>query len=95
MDTKEDSKSAESVNYDDAPIAQTEIDGVDYRVDPGLGSVVAISQRPARSWEWTFVTEARWDGRRLRAKGLEHSAATELARALAHAMNERDLHGAV
>ena len=59
--------SATSINYEDQPIVQAQIDGVDYRVDTGLGSAVAISSREAGTWAWTPVAEGRWDGRRLRA----------------------------
>jgi hypothetical protein len=81
--------SAASVNYDDTPIAQVQVDGTDYRVDTGLGSAVAVSRRQAGTWEWAPVTEGRWDGSRLRAKGLDFPIITALAAALALAMSER------
>lgn len=80
--------SADSVSYDGPPLAQLEVDGMDYRLDPGRGSSVAISRRESGSWDWRPVTEGRWDGSRLRAKGLEHQVVAALADALAAAMRE-------
>jgi hypothetical protein len=85
--------SATSINYDDQPIVQAQIDGVDYRVDTGLGSAVAISSREAGTWAWTPVAEGRWDGRRLRARKLDHPVASRLGEALAEAMSQRDEQG--
>jgi hypothetical protein len=82
--------SSETVNYDDAPIAELELDGVAYRLDTGRGSAVAVSQRVAGTWTWTPVAEGRWDGSRLRVKGLEHHVVVELARALGDAMRSRE-----
>jgi hypothetical protein len=82
--------SAGSVNYDDQPIVELEIDGVAYRLDTGRGSAVAVSQRKADTWTWTPVAEGRWDGSRLRAKGLDHQVVTALAQALNAAMRDRE-----
>jgi hypothetical protein len=81
--------SAATVNYDDTPITQVEVDGTDYRVDAGHGSAVAVSRREAGTWEWAPVTEGRWDGSRLRAKGLDHDVVVALDAAVAQAMSER------
>ena len=85
--------SATSINYDDQPIVQAQIDGVDYRVDTGLGSAVAISSREAGTWAWTPVAEGRWDGSRLRARKLDHPVASRLGEALAEAMSQRGEQG--
>jgi hypothetical protein len=77
-----------SVNYDDAPIAQQQIDGVEYRVDVGRGSAVAVSRRPEGTWGWEYVAEGRWDGSRLRVKGLEHAVTSSLATALSAVMKQ-------
>jgi hypothetical protein len=77
--------SADSVSYEDPPLAELEVDGVDYRLDPGRGSSVAVSQRQSGTWDWTPVTEGRWDGSQLRVKGLDHQIVT----ALGAAMRER------
>lgn len=77
-----------AVNYDESPVAQLEVEGIEYRVDPGLGSAVAISKRDVGDWQWTAVIEGRWDGTRLRAKGLGHPIVSELERALAKATRE-------
>lgn len=82
--------SADSVNYDESPIAELEVDGVDYRLDTGQGSSVAVSRREVGTWDWTPVTEGRWDGTRLRAKGLDFEVVAALARALSEAMRNRD-----
>jgi len=82
--------SAASVNYDDLPIVELEIDGVAYRLDTGRGSAVAVSQRELGTWTWTPVTEGRWDGSRLRAKGLDYEVVTALAEALGAAMRDRE-----
>ena len=87
--TEDRAVSAGSVNYDDQPIVQLEIDGVDYRLDTGLGAAVAVSSRESGTWEWSPVTEGRWDGRRLRARGVEHVIALQLGEALGVAMSSR------
>lgn len=82
--------SAEGVNYDDSPIAELEVSGVAYRLDAGRGSAVAVSQREPGTWDWTPVTEGRWDGSRLRAKGLDSEVVMALALALREAMRTYD-----
>ena len=87
--------SAGEVNYEEAPIVTLEVDGVQYRVDTGHGSAVAISQRQQGTWDWAPVTQGRWDGSRLRAKCLNHVVNTALAEALSAAMGEREERGAM
>ena len=77
-----------TVSYDDGPLAQVEIEGVDYRVDPGLGPAVAVSRRAAGTWSWTVVVEGRWDGVRFRAKGLDYPVVDALGKALAQKMRD-------
>ena len=94
MENKPDRQvSATNINYDDQPIVQAQIDGVDYRVDTGLGSAVAISSREMGTWAWTPVAEGRWDGSRLRASKLDHPVTSRLGAALADAMSQRDEQG--
>ena len=77
-----------AVNLDESPIVQAVIDGVEYRIDTGLGSAVAISSRAEGTWTWTVLGEGRWDGRRLRSKPLDRSVTEVLERALAAAATE-------
>jgi len=79
-----------SVNYDDTPIVQAQTELGDYRIDTGLGSAVAISRREPGTWDWTLVSEGKWDGSRLRAKGLDYPVLTLLAQALSEAMRDRE-----
>jgi hypothetical protein len=89
METTKDSHvSSASVNYDDTPIVQLEVTGIEYRVDTGLGSAVAVSQRAEGTWAWTPVMEGRWDGRRLKARDLDFTVVTALSEALARAMKD-------
>ena len=67
-----------------------DVDGIEYRIDTGHGSAVAISQRQQGTWDWTPVTEGRWDGSRLHAKCLDHQVNVALAEALSAAMGERE-----
>lgn len=85
--------SAGEVNYEETPIVTLEVDDIEYRIDTGRGSAVAISQRQQGTWDWTPVTEGRWDGSRLRAKCLNHVVNTALAEALSAAMGEREERG--
>jgi len=78
-----------SVNYDEAPLVQHQVDGVVFRIDAGHGSAVAVSSRPEGGWDWQWVAEGKWDGSRLRVKGLGHPVSSSLERALALAMKER------
>jgi hypothetical protein len=77
------------VNYDDVPLAELELEGMAYRLDAGHGSAVAVSRRVAGSWDWSFLTEARWDGSRLRSKALDFEVSTALGQAVAVAMQQR------
>ena len=89
MDINQHSEvTAGSVNYDDSPIVQLEVEGADYRVDTGLGSAVAVSTRTPGTWAWTLVGEGRWDGRRLKTKQLDGAVITALSQALAQAMKD-------
>jgi len=83
--------SADVVNYEEAPIVTLEVSGIEYRIDVGHGSAVAISQRQPGTWNWTPLTEGRWDGCRLRAKCLAQQVNTALATALGAAMLEREV----
>jgi hypothetical protein len=75
------------VNYDGSPVAEAAIDGTEYRIDAGKqGTAICVSTRPAGSWDWSFLCEARWDGSELRTKALERSVRTQLSRALTAAM---------
>jgi len=85
--------SASEVNYEEAPIVTLEADGLEYRIDTGYLSAVAISQRQPGTSSWAPVTEGRWDGTRLRAKCLSHAVNTALAEALRAAMGEREQQG--
>ena len=81
---------ADSISYEAAPVAEVEVDGLEYRVDAGLGSIVAISQREVGACSWVPVTQARWDGVRLRAKALGHPVVALLERALVQASANRE-----
>lgn len=84
METIEDhSASDPTVNYDEAPVAEIEIEGLSYRVDAGRGSSIAISTREPGTYTWTFVKQGQWDGVRLKAKGLGHVVVDALGRTLA------------
>ena len=77
------------VNYDSSPVAETVIEGTEYRVDAGKqGTAICVSTRRAGTWDWSFLCEARWDGSELRAKVLERGVRTELARALSGAVQD-------
>jgi len=78
------------VNYDSSPVAETAIDGTEYRIDAGKqGTAICVSTRPSGSWDWSFLCEARWDGSELRAKTLERGIRTQLSRALSSAMQDQ------
>jgi hypothetical protein len=77
------------VNYESSPVAETAIGETEYRIDSGKeGTAICVSTRPAGTWDWSFVCEARWDGSELRAKVLERSIRTELSRAITTAMQD-------
>lgn len=77
------------VNYDSSPVAETNIDGTEYRIDAGKqGTAICVSTRPAGTWDWSFLCEARWDGSELRTKVLERDVRTELSRALSGALQD-------
>lgn len=75
------------VNYDSAPVAEAELDGIDYRVDAGRqGTALCISSRASGTWDWTFESEARWDGSTLRSKIIARPVLLKLSEALRAAM---------
>lgn len=78
----------ETVHYEGTPIAEQEIDGVEYRVDAGRGSLVAVSRRESGTWAWGLVGEGRWDGVRLKVKGLDHAVTARLGQTLLQAMRD-------
>lgn len=80
---------ADTVSYEAAPLAEVQVDELEYRIDPGLGSFVAISQREVGTSTWTPVAQGRWDGVRLKAKPLGYPITTALERAIALAMKQR------
>lgn len=81
--------STEEVNYESAPVAETAIDGVEYRIDAGkAGTAICVSTRSAGSWDWSFLCEARWDGSELRSKQLERHVRSQLSRALTSALQD-------
>ena len=84
------SSSVGGVNYESNPVAEAAIDGTEYRIDSGKeGTAICVSTRPAGSWDWSFVCEARWDGSELRTKLLERSIRTHLSRAISSAMQDQ------
>jgi hypothetical protein len=84
------SSSDGGVNYESNPVAEAAIDGTEYRIDSGKeGTAICVSTRPAGSWDWSFVCEARWDGSELRTKLLERSVRTHLSRAISSAMQDQ------
>lgn len=80
---------SDGVNYESNPVAETAIDGTEYRIDAGKqGTAICVSTRAAGSWDWSFLCEARWDGSELRSKALERGIRTQLSRALASAVQD-------
>jgi hypothetical protein len=77
-----------SLNFDEAPIAELALAGIEYRVDLGHGSAVAISKRNEGKWDWQPLTEGRWDGTTLRAKSLDYALRAALSEVLAKAMKD-------
>jgi hypothetical protein len=81
--------STEAVNYEESPVAETAIDGTEYRIDTGKqGTSICVSTRPAGSWDWSFLCEARWDGSELRSKEIERPIRMQLSKALSGAMQD-------
>ncbi len=84
-----DSSEDGAVNYESSPVAEVAIEGIEYRIDAGKqGTSICVSHRPAGSWDWSFLCEARWDGSELRTKSLERSMRTALSHALTSALQE-------
>jgi hypothetical protein len=80
-----------SVNYDSGALVELAVDGVDYRVDAGKhGTALCISTRATGTWDWSFVGEARWDGRDLRMRAFDRALLVQLSRALAQAIEALD-----
>ncbi|HVU03031.1 MAG TPA: hypothetical protein VHE30_14825 [Polyangiaceae bacterium] len=90
MDSTQDESLNGAVSYEGAPIAEVEHEGLEYRIDPGRGSAVAISRREAGTFQWAFVMEGRWDGVQLKAKGLGYPVVSALSSALSQAMRVRE-----
>jgi hypothetical protein len=71
------------VEYEGPALVELSHGGVDYRIDVGKqGTALCISTRAAGTWDWSFGGEARWENRRLRARGMERDALDVLGKAL-------------
>jgi len=71
------------VEYDGPALVELSHGELDYRIDVGKqGTALCISTRAAGSWDWTFGGEARWENRRLRARGIDRDALDVLGKAL-------------
>jgi hypothetical protein len=82
-DTGSSGSSPVSISYDGPPLVEVEIEGVEYRLDAGKqGTALCVSTRTPGSYDWQFLSEARWDGRDMRVKVLDRPIVQELARAL-------------
>lgn len=80
-----------SISYDGPPLVEVELDGVQYRLDPGKqGTALCVSTRAPGSYDWQFLSEARWDGRDMRVKSLDRAILVELSKALREAMESAD-----
>lgn len=80
-----------TVNYEESPLIELEIEGTDYRLDAGrAGTALCISTRPSGSWSWVFRGEARWQAKVLRCKAFDRDVLTELSRALAAAADDSE-----
>ncbi len=78
-----ESQDSGSVNYDSDPVLEVQVEEVDYRLDVGMqGTALSVSHRPAGSWDWSFVGQAKWDNIALRCKELPRSIREALAQAL-------------
>jgi hypothetical protein len=74
---------ASSVNFEEAALAELEIDGVDYRLDAGrAGTALCISTRTTGTWDWQFRGEARWQANVLRCKAFDREILSQLSKAL-------------
>jgi hypothetical protein len=84
-------ESAESgIDYDARPVAELELSGTQYRVDPGFRGAIAVSQRATGTWSWALAAEGKWDGIRLKAKPLDRSVVLELEKALRESAEQSD-----
>lgn len=78
---------APPINYDCAGLVEVEVDDVQYRLDAGKqGTALCVSTRAPGSYDWRFLSEARWDGRDMRVKSLDRAILVQLAKALREAM---------
>jgi hypothetical protein len=76
-------KSVPLVNYESEPLLEVELDGIDYRLDPGKqGTALCVSRKEPGSWDWEFVGEAKWDATSFRCKELERPVRESIGKAL-------------
>jgi hypothetical protein len=76
------------VDYDFPPAAETELDEVQYRLDPGFRGAIAVPSRAVGTWSWGVVGAGTWDGVRLKVKSLERRIVEVLEKALRSANQE-------
>ena len=77
------SESVPVVNYDSEPVLEIEVDGFDYRLDPGKqGTALCVSTRAQGTWDWAYVGEAKWDSTMLRCKEVDRQIRERLSAAL-------------
>ena len=76
-------------NYDEPGILEHVVGETEYRLDVGKqGTALALSSRPVDTWDWAFVCELKWDGKRLTSRKLERDLLLELAHALAESIDD-------
>ncbi len=83
------SDEAPLMSYDEAGIVECDIGETSYRIDSGRqGTALALSSRPVDSWDWTFVTELKWDGSDLKCRTLDFETRSILSAAFKQALED-------
>jgi hypothetical protein len=86
MSVSSPENSESTIDYDAPPVAELELEGTQYRLDPGFRGAVAVSAREPGTWSWSLAAQGRWDGVRLKAKELPREIVAALEKALRAAM---------
>lgn len=78
-----------TMSYDEPGLVELTLGDTEYRIDSGKqGMAMAISTRPADSWDWEYLCEGKWDGRAITAKPLDFPTRKALSEALRASLDD-------
>ena len=80
-----------TMSYDEPGLLEHDVGDTSYRLDSGKqGTALALSTRPVGSWDWSYETEMKWDGKSLKCRAYDYTLLKELSFAFRQALEDAD-----